>query len=294
MSTTSVRFGPRLVTQPTANLRAALVVRPSIAIADAKPLQGEPSAICARALNQHDVLVRTLNYCGVETIVLDGNSVKSDPLDCAVANAAVVFEDGAFMMRPTEMARRGAVENLETEFTRIDVPLAGHIVAPGLLDGGDILLAGEVAFVGVRAANGGIGANVGLGSHGNAIGRNGFSQVARAHGYRVVEVPMRAGVPSLRLVAGALARDTIVASTDSVDVAAFKNEGFKIVALERGEDLAAGVLTLGERHVLADVRYPTALARMRKAGVTVEAIDLYDFMKVGITPSLLALALKRD
>jgi hypothetical protein len=42
------------------------------------------------------------------------------------------------------------------------------------------------------------------------------------------------------------------------------------------------------------VRYRTALARMRKAGIVVEGIDVYDFEKVGVTPSLLALALKRD
>ena len=64
--------------------------------------------------------------------------------------------------------------------------------------------------------------------------------------------------------------------------------------LERGEELAAGVLCLGERHVLADIRYRTALARMRRAGITVESIDLYEFTKLGIAPSMLALALKRE
>jgi hypothetical protein len=89
-----------------------------------------------------------------------------------------------------------------------------------------------------------------------------------------------------------VARDTVVIAPDKVDVAAFA--GFRKIELEQGEDRAAGVICLGEHHVIADVRYRTSLARMRKAGIVVEGIDLYDFEKVGITPSLLALALKRD
>jgi hypothetical protein len=33
---------------------------------------------------------------------------------------------------------------------------------------------------------------------------------------------------------------------------------------------------------------------MRRAGITVEAIDLYEFTKLGLTPSMLTLALRRE
>jgi hypothetical protein len=33
---------------------------------------------------------------------------------------------------------------------------------------------------------------------------------------------------------------------------------------------------------------------MRRAGIAVESIDLYEFSKIGITPSMLVLSLKRD
>ena len=46
--------------------------------------------------------------------------------------------------------------------------------------------------------------------------------------------------------------------------------------------------------MLADIRYRTALGADAPAGITVEAIDLYEFTKIGITPSMLALVLKRD
>ncbi|MDQ2866124.1 MAG: hypothetical protein M3R51_07830 [Candidatus Eremiobacteraeota bacterium] len=277
MTKEPIQFGPRLVGSPTGTLRAAALIRPGPSIERACALPGEPGAVYLRALDQHEILRKTLAYFGVETIVAESGS--EDPYDCAACDAAVVFEDGALIVRPTAMSRRAAADRMEAEFARIDVPLAGHIAAPGLFDGSDVLLVNRTAFVGV-------------GDRGNSIGRNGFGKVAQAHGYRIVEVPLPLGARPLRCLASAVAKDTIVVADGAIDRTAF--EGFKTIVLERGEDMAAGVVVLGERHVIADVRYRTSLARMRKAGIVVEGIDLYDFEKVGITASMLVLALKRD
>lgn len=277
MTKDAIHFGPRLVGTPTGKLRAAVLVKPTASIEQARALPGEPGAVYARTLEQHEILRKTLEYFGVETIVLDAQG--EDPYEAAAADAAVAFEDGVTIMRPGAMTRRAEADRMESEFARLDVPLAGHIAPPGLLDGGDVLLIGGTAFVGV-------------GARGNAIGRSGFASVAQAHGYRVVEVKLAPDVTSLRAVASAVASDTLVVSGDKVDLAAFA--GFKTIVLERGEDMAAGVLCLGEHHVIADVRYRTSLNVMRKAGLVVEGIDLYDFEKIGLTPSMLALALKRD
>jgi dimethylargininase len=273
----SLGFGPRLVATPTGRLGAAILVRPALSMQNAKPLPGEPAAIHERALEQHDVLRKTLEYFGVEAIVLDSRG--PDPYETAAGDVAIAFEDGAVMLRLTAMSRRAEVDRMEAEFARIDVPLAGHIAAPGFLDGNDVILVGSTAFVGV-------------GPRGNQLGRDGFARLAATHGYRVVEVTLAPGVSALRAVAGAVASDTIVLGGDKADASAFA--GFRTIVLERGEEQAAGVLCLDERHVLADIRYRTALATMRRAGVAVEAIDLYDFAKVGMTPSMLTLALRRE
>lgn len=277
MTKDAVHFGPRLIGKPTGTLRAAVLIRPTRSIEQAKTRPGEPGAVHAWALEQHAILCKTLGYFGVETIALD--SQGEDPYESAAADAAVAFEDGAMLMRATSMSRRGEADRMKAEFARIDVPLAGHITAPGLLDGSDVLLVGETAFVGA-------------GKRGNELGRTGFTQVAQAHGYRVVQVPLADDVPALRAVVGAVSRDTVVLGGDKVDRTAF--EGFKTIVLDRGEEYAAGVLPLGERHVIADLRYRTSLARLRKAGLVIEALDLYEFTKIGITPSMLVLALKRD
>ncbi|MBV9719820.1 MAG: hypothetical protein JOZ77_10905 [Candidatus Eremiobacteraeota bacterium] len=272
-----VQYGPRLVTTATGRLRSALLTRPSAAIERAEPLIGEPGAIYSRALEQLDVLRKTLEYFGVETTVVQARG--DEPCEVAAADTAVLFEDGAALMRLTSLARRAEVDRMEAEFGAIDVPLAGRITAPGLLDGNDVLLAGRTAFLGI-------------GVRGNELGRSGFAQLAQAHGYRVVEVKLAPGLGPLRAVAGAVAEDTIAVGRDCVDLDAF--DGFRTIVLEPGEGQAAGVLPLGERHVIADIRFRTALAAMRRAGITVEALDLYEFNKLGLTPSMLTLALRRE
>src|SRR5262249_54135730 len=140
-------FGPRLIGSPTGTLRAALLVRPSRSIERAKPLPGEPGAVHAWALDQHAILCKTLAYFGVEVVVLDAHT--DDPYEASACDGATVFEDGAMLMRPTLMSRRGEADRLKAEFSHIDVPLAGHVTPPGLFDGSDVLLVGQSAFVGV-------------------------------------------------------------------------------------------------------------------------------------------------
>ena len=273
----SLGYGPRLAASPTGRLLAVVLVRPTRAIENARPLPGEPGAVYARALEQLDVLRKTLEYFGVEVTVSESRA--SDPYETAAGDAAVAFGDGAVMMRLSALSRRGEVDRMQAEFASIDVPIAGHIAAPGLLDGNDIVTAGETAFVGV-------------GARGNELGRRGFMELARSHGFRVREVKLAPGVPALRAVVSAVAPDTIVLGGDKADAAAFS--GFRTIVLELGEELGAGVLCLDERHVVADIRYRTSLSILRRAGIGVEAIDLYDFTKIGITPSMLALVLRRD
>jgi dimethylargininase len=273
----AVNYGPRLVATATGRLEAAVLVRPTRAIERAAPIAGEPGAIYTRALEQHGVLCEALKYHGVAVDVVEAGG--TDPYETGAADAAVAFEDGAALMRLTPLSRRAEVDRMEAHFARLDVPIAGHVAAPALLDGSDVLLAGKTAFIGV-------------GSRGNALGRSGFAALARAHGYEPVEVRLAEGVPALRAVAGAASSDTIVIGRGKADLAAFA--GFRTVVLELGEEQAAGVLPIDERHVIAEIRFRTALAVMRRAGITVEAIDLYEFTKLGLTPSMLALALRRE
>ena len=187
-----------------------MMLMKTIATLEHNARAGGTGAVYARALEQHQDLAQD---AGIFWRRHDrARAARRDPYESAIGDAAVVFEDGAMVMRPSAMSRRAEADRFESECSRLDVPIAGTIAAPGLLDGGDVLLVGRTAFLGRS-------------TRGNAIGRAGFTAVARAHGFDVIEVALASDVVSLRSVASAVARDTVVISPDKVDAEAFA--GFK-------------------------------------------------------------------
>jgi N-dimethylarginine dimethylaminohydrolase len=258
----------------------AFVIRPSAGLELARPIQGESSPIPLRAEEQFAVFESRLRAAGRGVVAVEAPPGTGP----AVADLAVLTPKGAILMRPSDFVARRAVAALEIALGKAGIPVAGGIEAPGLLDGGDVLLGWDRAYVGVPAARMAL-TGVPRRERGNELGRKQFAALAATLGYTAVEVAVSADVPRLRSVA-AVAGDVLIAS-DLVDAAAFGAR--TIVRVERGEDYAAGVLSLGPRRVIANVRFREAPQAFRKAGLIIDAIDLWEFGKIGVTPSLLAL-----
>jgi dimethylargininase len=276
------------VTNDGARLGAALLVRPGAAIERARPVQGESGAIFTRALEQFRIFEGTLKYYGVRTVAID--ATEGLPHASAVADLAVVFPAGAFLMRPSDVARRAELPAVEAALAAAGVPIVGRIEAPGLLDGGDVLLGAQALYLGVTEAR---AASVGIptGRRGNAHGREQLAAYARGIGRQVVEVPLAAEAVRLRSVAAFVDEETLVYAPGLVPSAAFA--GLATLEVPRGDDYGAGVLALGQRRVIGNLRFRAVVPLLRAAKIAVDAIDLWEFGKIGTTPSLLALALKR-
>jgi dimethylargininase len=279
--------GP-FVTHDGARLTAALLVRPALAIERARPVQGESGPIFTRALEQFAIFEGTLKYNGVATVTIAATAGL--PNASAVADLAVVFPGGAFLMRPSDVARRAELASVEAALAAAGVPIVGRIEAPGLLDGGDVLLGPGAVYLGVSEAR---PSAVGIptGRRGNAHGREQLAAYARGIGRSVVEVPIAADAVRLRAVAAFVDEATILYAPGLVDGAPFS--GLTTIAVPRGDDYGAGVLALGRGRVIGNVRFRAVVPLLRAAKIAVDAIDLWEFGKIGTTASLLALALKR-
>ena len=96
---------------------------------------------------QHASYVRILESLGIRVMVLEGDDAYPD--GCFVEDTAVVTTQVAVLTRPGARSRRGEVDSIEPL-------LAPHralerIVAPGTVDGGDVLVTGERALIGLSA-----------------------------------------------------------------------------------------------------------------------------------------------
>lgn len=269
-------------------LRAALLVAPSPALENVRPMYGESNAIAERSAEQFAVFTNRIAAHGIKASVVACDEVT--PLGSLCADTAVLFPEGAFLMRPSDLRRRAEVAAIEAALERAGVPIVGRIEAPGMLDGGDVLVGRDAIYLGVarvRRDEGGIP----LASHGNALGREQLAAYAGSKGLRATLVPQNADVFRLRSVAAFVDDETLLCATGVLDATAF--EGLRLLEVPRGEDYGAGVLTLGNGRVLANLRFRQTLPLLRKAKIAVDAIDLWEFGKIGATPSLLALALQR-
>ncbi|BDE05633.1 hypothetical protein WPS_09090 [Vulcanimicrobium alpinum] len=276
-------FAPPFVSSDAGALTACLVLRPSAAVDRLAPIKGEPSPIADRAQEQHAILVGTLrdHKVGVHELV----SHTGSPTESLVADCAIVLPQGAVIARPSQIERRGEVAEIERYLSQLGIPIAGRIEAPGVLDGTDVALGPGRVYVGVPLAG------AGLRPRSNELGRRQLEAIAAQQGMTVVELAVANDVPRLRDVFAVVGSDLVLAAPDRVDLA--QVTGVRVVALPRGEEFAAGVLPVGERRVIANLRFRESIAIMRRAKIAVDAIDLWEFGKAGFGPFSLALAVKR-
>ncbi len=289
MTTASSTFSAPFVSSDAGTLRGVFVVAPTAALAAVRPLHGESHAIVERAAEQYGVLLGRLAARGIKTIEVQAAS--ETPASAFCSDGAVIFADGAFLMSPSDLGRRGEIALVEAALARANVPIVGRIDAPGSLDGGDVIVAGDTVFIAVaapRRSETGIAPSV----HGNALGREALAAYARGKGLRVIDVPVAAEVQRLRSVAALIDARTVLVASGLVDASAFA--AFETLVAPRGEDYGAGVLALGGRRVIANLRFRETIPLLRAAKFSVDAIDLWEFGKIGATPSSMILALKRD
>ena len=288
MTVAAPTFEAPYVRADFAPLLGVIVVPPTRAIEMVTPTHGEANAIADRAAEQFGILVGRLAAAGVKVVRMEPD--PATPLSWACADCAVLFEDGAFLMRPSDVRRRAEVALLEDVLERANVPVVGRIEAPGLLDGGDVLLARETVYIArSKPRQAEIGIPAGL--HGNALGRAQLADYARSKQLAAVEVAIAGEAPRLRSVASLVDTGTLLFAPGLVDPSAFS--GLATIEVPRGEDFGAGVLALGNRRVIANVRFRETIPLLRKAKFAVDAIDLWEFGKIGVTPASLALAIKR-
>ena len=264
-------------------LAGAVVLRPSTLVDRLVPIQGGPSPIGERAIAQHAILVRTLRDRGVAVTVLE--PALGSPGESLVGDLALILAQGAILARPAAVERRAEIVAVETALGQLGIPILGRIAAPGLLDAADVAVAGETLYVGVPRSG------AGLRARSNALGRSQLGALAAEQGLRLVEVTLAPNVLRLRNVLGFVARETEAVAPEQVDTSALC--GVQLIELPLGEEYAAGILALGERRVIANLRFRESLAQLRKARIGVEAIDLWEFGKAGVGPFSLVLATKR-
>ena len=290
--TGSLTLQPPFSAGDGSTLAAALLLRPSAGIESLPSLQSEPGAIYPRAIEQFDGLVTALRQCGVQTVVLEAPA-DDGPVAAGVvvADLAVVLPNGAVLMRPSDPIVRAQVARIEAALEKAGVPVIGRIEAPGLLDGGDVLIGPDALYVGVpqdRASRTGIA----RGPHGNEFGAASWPRSPPMPGSR----RSRSALPATSRGCAPSPRSSIAprSSRRRASSTSLRSRASSASTPPVGEEYGAGVLAVGRRRVIANVPLPLPV-RCPAPGTCRGRRDRpLGIREVRRHPSMLALALKRD
>jgi dimethylargininase len=209
-----------------------------------------------RARAQHAAYEATLTELGCEVVQLPGDAAFPD---CVfIEDTAVVVDEVAVIARPGAESRRG-------ETTRVAEALSpwrdlARIEAPGLLDGGDVLILDRLVYVGMSSRT-------------NPAGAAQLEAILSPHDYRVRPVEINDCL-HLKTAASAVNRETLLINPDWCDAHAFTD--CEVLQVDPDEPTAANVLNVNGTIIMPEAFVATR-QRLADAGfktVTVPADEL--------------------
>jgi dimethylargininase len=235
-------------------------------------LKSDPTAVPTYegVLAEHRAYVDALAEAGLSVDIL--KPLEDFPDSVFVEDTALVFRDGAILLRP------GAPSRL-AEREEVRGALARHFAAVTELgvgeyaDGGDVLVTPETVFIGLSARTNRLGAEA-LVKHLAALGRSA----------RVVQTP--ATVLHFKSACALLSEDTIVAAPALAASGLFA--GYRVLETPQGEEGAANLVRVNKR-VLVGKSYPRMAEIVAKEGLEVKLLPVSDVAKLDAGLSCMSL-----
>jgi dimethylargininase len=237
---------------------------------------GEP-ADQAKAAAQHRYLRAVLRGAGARVVNL--KELPGHPNSVFARDTSLMVPDGYIRLRMGLPTRRGEEEWMAAALDGLGVPCAGRIEKPGTVEGGDVILAGDVAFVGLSART-------------NRSGAGQLSRLLQKWGYEVRTIALR---PPHLHIGGAMSMvgpDTVLCCRRAFPADFFK--GFAVVAIPCPEEASANVIALGAGRVVVERGCPGSAEALERSGFSVQQVDLSEFIKGRGGPTCLIMPLDRE
>lgn len=213
----------------------------------------------ARAEEEHAAYVATLAAAGLEVLALP--ALPAHPDAVFVEDCAVVLDEVAILAHPGAASRRGEVASVAEALAPYRACVA--IEAPATLEGGDVVVCGEVVYVGWSERT-------------NHAGLKRFAHLAFEHGYVTKAVEVQ-GCLHLKSALTRLDDERLLANPQRLHLDRVR--GLEIVPVHPAEPDGANVLALG-RALVCSTAYPRTNERLSRLGFEILAVDMTELHKM--------------
>lgn len=229
------------------------------------------------AINQHKKLIEVIHDYGTKVLLIE--ELEAHPNSVFTRDTAITTANGYIKLRMGLKTRRGEDEWMSNFLEGRGIPCVGSIKPPGTAEGGDVVLAGNIAFVGMSSRT-------------NKHGANQLRALLSDQGFHV----KLARVPEPFLhIGGAMsiiAANTII-SVEGVFPRDFFS-GFKNIEVPNTGFITGNVITLGNGQLIANRENTQVIDTLQGENFLVHAINLSEFAKGTGGPSCLIMPLYRQ
>ena len=254
----------------------ALVRPPGASFAQAISSSQAPIDV-ALAQAQHAEYCQALTEAGVAVESLPAD--ERFPDSCFMQDPAMVIRGRAIINRPGAASRLGEEEAL-VALLAARFPTT-RIVAPGTLEGGDVMVLPDRVLVGRSGRTNRAGIAQLVVALSDPTDLTGFGNLSDLPGLPVLEAPV-AGYLHLLSAATYLGENTVLAAEDFADHPLFA--GLRVLRVPKAEVYAVNTLAVGDR-VIVPSGYPQVAALLRDHGFTLLPVPVSEFAKAdgGVT-----------
>jgi len=177
-----------------------------------------------------------------------------------IEDTVVMYRDVAVVTRPGNDARKPEVEAVEPIVSSLGCRVE-RIIAPGTLDGGDVLKVNDTVYVG-------------LGGRTNQAGIDQLARILTPLGATVVTVPV-SKVLHLKSAVTALPDGTVIGWDPAVD-----NPSVFPKYLSMPEESGAHVVVIDDERVLMAADAPKSAELLERLGYETIRVDISEFIKL--------------
>jgi dimethylargininase len=247
----------------------AIVRRPGVNFSKgiSTSLLGSPDIDLARM--QHTEYIKALEMAGIKVTILEAD--ENYPDGCFVEDTAVITEEIAIISRPGAGSRQG--EEAETEKVISSFRKTVRILAPGTLDGGDVMRSENHFYIGLSERT-------------NKEGAGQLGRILRDYGYTYSFIEVKDG---LHLKSGV----SYIGYGNFVVTSHFKKTvraGIEIL-LPAEEDYAANTLFINGTLLIAR-GFPFLKKAVEEKGYKTVELDMSEFRKMDGGLTCLSLLLR--
>jgi dimethylargininase len=229
-----------------------------------------------RATEQHEALKDCLADFGSQVIAVP--ELLGHPNSVFTRDTALCTPEGYVKLRLGLESRQGEEEWMSGILDSMGEPLVGEIEAPGTVEGGDVILAGSVAFVGRSIRT-------------NEQGIRQLASLLGAMGYEIRVVPLPDPILHLDKAMMLVGPERVIYCRGLVHEDSLR--GFETIEILCDGPTTANVICLGENEVIVERANREVAERLSAKGVLVHELGLSEFVKGSGGPNCLILPVER-